>query len=392
VPLRRLAVPLAAIGIVLLWAAVQTIPWVPAAWRHPIWGMLPPIVLGEVPGAISVYPAAGRIAILWTATAAAVFLLAVQFGRDPARARTILHALALTGGAVAAYGLLVYLTGNNWVLWRPKLDFLPPYHAYLKALTATFINPDNYASYAGIVSICALGLAADGALARQLGGMVLPMLVFAVAGAALVLTGSRAGVAAALLGVLTLSLLPLARLTGRRLVLFVLCTIGGLALLVLGAGFGARLIARLPEVGQDLAGRLALDLRTLAATHASPWLGYGYGAFEQAFAMFRDPSLSARNRIEYAHNDWLEALMTLGIPVGLLLWLIFGWIMLRCLAGAVRRGRDAVYPAIGAGCCVLATSHALVDFSLQIQGFAIPLLAVLGAAVGQSWSTDRRRP
>jgi O-antigen ligase len=393
VPLRRLIVPLVAIGIVLAWAAIQTVPWVPAAWRHPIWGMLAPVVLGEVPGAISVYPAGGWMAILWTATAAAVFLLGVQFGRDPARARTILWVVALTGGAVAAYGLLVYLTGNNWVLWRPKLAFLPPDHAYLKALTATFINPDNFASYAGIVAICILGLAADRVLRHAepvLGGLVLPAILFAVVSAALVLTGSRAGVAATLLGLATLSILPLARLTGRRLVFFVLLTIGGLAIVALGAGFGARLSARLPELGQDLASRLAIDARILAAIRASPWLGYGYGAFEQAFAMFRDTSLSPHNRIEYAHNDWLEALMTLGIPVGLLLWLVFGWVLARCLAGALRRGRDAVYPAIGAGCCVLALSHALVDFSLQIQGFAIPLMALLGVGIAQSWSTARQ--
>jgi hypothetical protein len=81
--------------------------------------------------------------------------------------------------------------------------------------------------------------------------------------------------------------------------------------------------------------------------------------------------------------------MTLGIPAGLMLWLAVGWILWRCLAGAVTRGRDAVFGAVATGAGLLAITHSLVDFSLQIQGFTLPLLAVLGAGVAQSWSSRR---
>jgi O-antigen ligase len=393
VPLRRLAVPLIALAVVLGWAAIQTVPWTPATWRQPIWAMAATVVGTDLLGAISVYPAAGWVAILWAATAAAVFLLAVQFGRDPRRAHTILCVVAVTGALIAAYGLVVYATGNHTVLWVRK-------RYYPDRLAATFIDPDHFAAYGGVVMVCILGLAADAARRRAAAGSRLALACclmlwgfgFCVVGAAVLPTGSRAGVAAAGLGLTVLWLLLLARGKAGRRAAIALMAFSGLVLVGLWPEFGHRIAVRLPNFGLDTAGRLALDARVLAAIRQSSWLGYGFGAFEQAFAMFRDSSLPAHNRIEYAHNDWLEALMTLGIPVGLMLWLICGWMLARCLRGALRRGQETVYPAIGAAAGVLAAAHSLIDFDMQIQGFAFPLLTVLGVGVAQSWAAERQTP
>lgn len=385
VPLRRLMLPLAALAIVLGWAAVQTLPWTPATWRQPIWTMAATVVGTDLPGAISVYPAAGWVAILWTATAAAVFFLAVQFGRDPRRAVVILRVIAVAGVMIAAYGLAIYATGNHSVLWVRK-------RYYLDRLAATFIDPDHFAAYGGIVLVCIFGLAADTARrsARPrsrfalAAGLALWGCGFLVVAAAVLPTGSRAGAAAAGLGLAVLWILLLARgLAGRRAAI-ALIGFGVLGLIGLWSQFGHRIDFRLLNFGSDIASRLALDARVLAAIRQAPWLGYGFGAFEQAYAVFRDASLPLHNRIEYAHNDWLEALMTLGIPVGLMLWLICGWMLARCLRGALRRGQETVYPAIGAAAGVLAAAHSLIDFDMQIQGFAFPLLTIVGVAVAQS--------
>jgi O-antigen ligase len=132
-----------------------------------------------------------------------------------------------------------------------------------------------------------------------------------------------------------------------------------------------------------MAERIAVDESVLVAIKASPWLGYGYGAFEQAFPMFRGDHLAAHGIWEYAHNDWLEALMVLGVPAGLVLWLIFGWVLLRCTLGSLRLG--SLCCTIASAVCLLTVLHSLVDFSLQIQGFALPVLAILGVGVSQSW-------
>jgi len=150
-PLARLGWPLAALAIVLLWAALQTSAVVPPAWQHPIWQHVRSVLGEDIAGSISVYPAAGWTAIMWTATVAANFILAVQFASRPARARLINFALAATAGVIAAYGLAIYYLGNHWVLWAPK-------HAYLNALTATFVGRNTFAAYAGMSLVCTIGL------------------------------------------------------------------------------------------------------------------------------------------------------------------------------------------------------------------------------------------
>src|ERR1700733_13389536 len=36
-PLRWIAFPLIAMGLLLAWALIQTLPGVPLAWQHPVW-------------------------------------------------------------------------------------------------------------------------------------------------------------------------------------------------------------------------------------------------------------------------------------------------------------------------------------------------------------------
>jgi O-antigen ligase len=394
VPLASLKVPLAALAIVLGWAAIQTVTGVPAFLQNPVWADAAAALGNPIDGAISVYPDAGRVAMLWVATAAAVFFLAVQLGRDPAWARVVLYAIAVAGGLIAMYGLTVYFDGNEWVLWQPK-------HAYRNALTATFINKNNYAAFAGMGLICTFGLLLDrlprssprqsrrrrGALfARGLGVLALGA-VFAADCAALILAGSRAGAAVTVLGLIVVMLLLLARLPAWRRPLFVALGLTALGIVVFASSSSELLVSRLPNLDQDLSARLAVDARALAAIRAAPWTGYGLGAFQQAFTAFRDASLATQGRWEYAHNDWLEALLTLGVPVGLMLWLVFGWMLVRCVRGALDRGRDAIYPAIGAGVCAQVFTHTLVDFTMQIQGVALPFLAIVGVGVAQSWSS-----
>src|SRR5439155_1622335 len=100
--------------------------------------------------------------------------------------------------------------------------------------------------------------------------------------------------------------------------------------------------------------------------------------------LFRDWSVEPHAVWDYGHNDWLEAFLTLGVPVGLLLWFVFGWILAHCLKAACSRAETAIYGAIATAACVLSLLHSIVDFSLQIQGFALPLTTLLGVGVAQS--------
>jgi O-antigen ligase len=388
--LRRLGVPLAAIGIVLAWALAQRLPNVPIAWQHPAWRMAAQALQEPLAGSISADPAATARAILWTASAAASFILAAGFGRDSRRAARASFVMVVGAGAIAAYGLAIYATGNDAVLWQAK-------KAYFNALTATFIGRDDYAAFAAMTMTAGLGLLLAGQRgdetapqAHRLGlwraavlGLALMLLAIS-----LVLTGSRSGVAMAALGILALFIL---QVTADRRIAWRFFPAALLAMLI-AAGllyfFGGFLIQRLANSGDDLLYRIALDRRMIAGIAAAPWFGHGYGAFEQAFPMFRDTSLVANTVYEYGHNDWLEALFTLGIPVGLLLWSVFLWMIIRCAIGLRTLCGEANFAAIALALLIATLLHALVEFNLQIQGFTLPLLAFVGFGVAQSW---RRR-
>ena len=382
--IRYLRVPLVAIGLLATWAAIQSLPIVPPKWQNPIWAAASSALGEQIGGTISVFPEAGVIAILWMATAATVFFLAHEFGSEAERARLIFHAIVFSGGAIAAYGLLVYLSGNAFVLWRPK-------QAYLLALTATFVNKNTFAAYAGLILTVTFGLMLD-VLGREdrsgsrSGGQLLALgVIFLIVSAALILAGSRAGTAVAVIGVAMVAVLGGIRIAYRRRFAIVGFALGALVIFGCAATFGDFLASKLARFGVDLDSRLALDHSVFEAIKASPWLGSGLATFEQAYPPFRAAALQQSGRWEYAHDSWLESLMTLGIPAALLLWLIFVWILVRCMTGALRTGANSIYPAIGAGVGVLAAAQSVIDFPFQIQGFAFPCLAVLGVAVAQSW-------
>jgi O-antigen ligase len=120
----------------------------------------------------------------------------------------------------------------------------------------------------------------------------------------------------------------------------------------------------------------------------APLLGFGYGTFADAFPMYRDRSLSVLNVWDKAHNSYLEVFQGLGLVFGALL--LAGLVLLvhSCFRGALKRRRDAVSPLVAVAAAVLVASHALVDFSMQIQSVTLTFMALLGGGVAQSRSSS----
>ena len=121
-----------------------------------------------------------------------------------------------------------------------------------------------------------------------------------------------------------------------------------------------------------------------------PWQGHGYGNFEAAFAQHRDERFG--DRVDMAHNTYIEHLVELGVPATLLLYLgpllLFGY----CVRGVFARRRDQLFPLVAVGATVLVALHALVDFSLQIPAVAVTYAALLGIGVAQATPSPKRPP
>ena len=361
---------------------------------HPLWGEAGAVLGVELSGALSLARGDGFAALMRMLMYGAVFWLALQVGRDRQRARQVVGVVVAAATIYAVYGLVVTLGGFEKVLWVDKSG---------TALSGTFVNRNNFATYLGLGLLCAAGMyLGDFFRALESSRMGRDRTAYIVQQAfvrgapqlacilimltALFLTQSRGGITCALiaLGMLVVLMGLLNRMRSRvyqvltgSLVVFVLAVF-----LFSGDGW----LERLTGTELERETRFLRFEQTWAAIGHAPVTGYGVGSFEATFPVFADERTITSVK---AHNDWLEMMFTLGIPAAIAWFAVIGGFAVRCLAGFFRRGRDQVYPAVGFCAAILVGLHSLVDFSLQIPAVAITFAVLLGVGVGQAWGGGR---
>lgn len=386
-PLRRIAGPALLFVLVICWALLQASPWLPSGWAHPFWAeasaALGPGGSAVVPR-LALAPDAAVAAVMRWLAYAGIFWLALQHGRSQRRARMLVEALALAGGLYAAYGLVVYFSGSETILGMPKW-------AYRGDLTATFVNRNSYAAYAGLGLLCAAAALhrrlrdSRGDLSALITHLRRPSVFFMIAALAIVvalpLTGSRAGLVVSVSG---LAVLVAAFSVGqigpdaRRHAALGL----GFAVLVLAGAFGG-LVFWLGPSADDADARLRIYRIAAAMIERRPWTGIGLGGFGPAFAIDR-PSTISQIWTE-VHNGYLELAVELGVPAALVFVAALAWLVTLCLRGVLVRQRDGAFPALALAASALLGAHALVDFSAQIPAIAATWAALLGLGLAQGW-------
>ena len=134
--------------------------------------------------------------------------------------------------------------------------------------------------------------------------------------------------------------------------------------------------------------RLSLYRSTLRMIADRPWFGSGLGTFNFAFPAYRSDDISMWG-IYDAHSTLLELAAEAGLPLASIV--VIGWmIAFGVLAHGIRtRRRDRIIPAAALAVGLVAAFHSLVDFSLQIPGFAIVVFGLLGVGVAQSFSSQQ---
>lgn len=402
---RRPAVPAShliglgtAFAAVFVWLIIQALPFAPQMLANPLWQALPDAI-GDGRSAISVDLIGTYDTLLRYLTYLAAGFLALQLCRDPDRGKVFLWVIFASALIYAAYGLLIQLSGSSRILWFDRF-------AYQNVLVGTFIGRNAFAAYLGIGMLVALVLLINAidrvrearsrgshhgriALAREVthsGGMaVFGLLIFLIA---LLLTGSRAGIVSSLAASLLVLMLWMLRSTRQgaapRLV------IATAAIVVIGAiGLsGSVFLDRLETTSDSLAFRMHLYVSASEAIAEAPVLGWGAGAYPLVFPQFRSPDFPTARTYAEAHNSYLEAAATYGIPATILLISAFAMIFWRCLQALWVRRRDHATPLAAIGVMVLFALHSLVDFSLQFQANALIFSMMLGAGLAHSWRRD----
>jgi O-antigen ligase len=316
-------------------------------------------------------------------------------GADRGRARQLLKVIAWSGAAYAMYGILAHLIDPTHILWREK-------EAYLPYLTGTFINRNTAAAYFGSCAVVwslllwervrlqlPRGPIASRAISARLFSTTPKRIVIAFAMlflclAAMFMTGSRAGVVLSLLALIAAFTTFFRRDLPRRTGLVTALAGGGAIALILLQLMGTGVNSRFDLEGAADAGRLETYKATLRMIADHPWFGTGQGTFAYAFPAYRSPNVSMWGVWDIAHNTLLEVASDMGIPIATLVviaWIVVFAVLIR---GALIRRRDLVIPAAALSVAILAVLHSLIDFTLQIPGYAIVAMALIGAGLAQS--------
>jgi hypothetical protein len=374
VGVRHLALPAALFSAVVLWIGFQSLDWGTTSFANPIWGMIAEVLARPVKGSISVNRDLTVMALIRLLTDASAFWLALQLSRDGARAVRLVAAVASIGCGYAVYGLIALKAGH-----LPWLDI--PSEGRL--VSATFVNPDSYATYAGLglVEIATfIGVTGQKGAALLVGGFLLLV--------TLLLTGSRGGVSAAFLGlgVLCVSAARSRERSGEREPIWI-AVFGFLLLAATAIVFGGTIVGKFEAAGISDTSRLAVYFVTLRSIGDAPLLGWGYGTFGDVFPMYRDQSIAVQGTWGQAHSTYLETFQGLGLVFGTMLVASILLLVLRSIKGATSRRQNTIVPCIAASAGSLVAAHAIVDFSLQMQAVAMTFVALLGAGVAQAESS-----
>ncbi len=394
----RVALPAGLFISVCLYAAAQTLPILPPSLAHPLWSLDPALQPATGLFTISLSPADTLTALLRLLSYGIIFWLVLQGSRQARRADDAIGTIAVASGLYSAYGVIAVLAGSDSILWFEKW-------AYEGVATSTFVNRNSFATYAGLGLLCAAAYLFRALVSAEfdqrsvrrfigdlLGGMT-PLMMGAFVTiplniAALFLTQSRAGITFSLLALVIFVVGLSMRLKARRslAVSFAALTLAATTyyFMISGAGFVARLDLL---IGSDLASnaRVVIYNGTVAKILETPWLGVGYGTFEDVYRTIRSPEMGGR--FFRAHNTYLENALELGIPAASALALSIALLARRALMGLRRRRSVFVYGWMAFCATVLVGGHALVDFSLQMPAIAATFAAILGVGCSQSWSS-----
>jgi tetratricopeptide (TPR) repeat protein/O-antigen ligase len=337
----------------------------------------------------------------------AVYYLVVNVVRTRRDVGRLVRLLLAVGGLMAFLGLVDHLTGETWLLsWRD--------HPYAGRLSATFVNPDHFATW--LAMLIALGLgwlaarAGDGRAAswrsvlsmrearEQALRTYVPLVGVMVMAITLIFTLSRGGVLA--FGAGLLSFLVLLSATGRARGSLTLTAVLLVGVGVYGGwiGFGP-LLDRFARSGGGMSDRAVQYAASLPMLKDFPLLGVGLGAYRDIYFRYQPLVHQPHDTYyPYAHSDLLQLGLELGVA-GILVCLFLAWRVIGDLVSvhllgrgacpvdggageeARRNDRYSVGIATGAIAGVAAVVvHSALDFSARIAANGFLVAALLGLA------------
>lgn len=378
-------------------------PWLPVH-PDPLWAKSSRLLGIDLPASVSIAHNQPFFSLGLGIVCFLAFATALLMASDREAARRLLRVVAMSGAVYAVAGVVTF-----WID-PTKIFLLYEKQAHLTALTSPFVNRNTASVYYGCCAMIWMMLGCERlqqllpserltwARARaRLGGhsgrsVLRPVVGWLVCLIAMFLTGSRAGAGVSLVAMILAAVAFFHRRLSGWYVSVGAWLAGGLVALGLLQLFGGTVGGRLSAQGLSDEGRLSTYRAALRMIVDHPWLGSGFGTFEMAYPAYRTDDISLAGIWNRAHNSLLE----LASDGGLVLAAVVVAGALAAFAvlvhGIRTRRRDVIVPVVALCAALAATAHSMVDFSLQIPGYAIVIFSLLGAGMSQSFGSQTRLP
>lgn len=402
-------VVLAGVGVIaaayalVLHEQLSETPWI--ATPHPIWAKASAALDMPIKPLVTIVRDEPFYALGAPLACVLALLCGLIVATDRDHAKLVLQVLVWSGGIFAAYGIVSLLVDPTILLWREKT-------AYVGNLTGTFINRNTAATYFGSCSTLWLLLLLQRVRERLPKGSIawkkvpqqiltdthpdilIRFALFFVCLTAMFMTSSRAGVTISLLGMVGAFIVFFRHELPRGKGLFIAIAAAGTIALILLEFLGGNVGARFDAQGLADVGRIEAYRSTLRMIADRPWFGTGLGTFAWAFPPYRSTAISMYGVWDRAHDTPLELAAEMGVPLTVLV--AVGWLAILVILwrGVISGRRRDIIPLGALIVSLIALLHSLVDFSLQIPGYAIVVFALVGVGLAQSLQSREivRRP
>ena len=298
--------------------------------------------------------------------------------------KIFIFALIALGVVQALYGLWVFLSQINQILWMEKLF-------YLDKPTGTFVNANHFCSYLSLVFILMMSYVfchlqhkkqstrANGSTFSVLEQLYSPFgLIFILFLFAILATRSIGGIGSLFIVILIVAVAMLYKRVSKLQVMVGLSCVFIVALLIVLNSDFHTFSKELNNLEFTLKRRLAISQAAFRMVIDNWFVGVGAGAFYSSFSPYRDLSVG-NSFYHFAHNDYLQFWAEYGL-IGIVILCIMVIQCIRVNCSVLKQSRN-VYRRTFAYASIYSTLliaiHSVVDFPLQIPGFALLYLIII---------------
>jgi O-antigen ligase len=383
-PLAPVAIPFI---LVLTLAAFQLTPWA-LGGPHPVWQWAPSATpIG------SIIPYATRLEILKLLALAAAFLVGFALGADDDRFRLAMRAILTLGLAFAAWAFLDHAA-------NPTMLFGDLRHSDPTRLSAAFGSSNTPATLFGALALLNIVDLTRTYQARRPEGrfhashvqrlaphLARPLVALALSLTCLILTFSRAGIAAT--AVSMVALVGMMAFAGARR-RSISAPVFGVAAVLLAALVGYVLLTQADMLQQrfltaqvDSANRGQIFAAHWAAALKAPVGGYGLGSFTRVNGLImNNANVATLDTLGAAHNVYIQWAEQAGVPGAAAMFATVTAIAATLATAAVRRRRMRSWALGIMAVLLLFLLHGASDFALEVPSMALWLSVTLGLGCG----------